>query len=156
LLFAGLGGGGCEHLPADSCVARGTASSYDGQLASTLVVGQGVPMITSTVGKLTVVDWTRDCTYEQEEFPVEVLGCRVWVRLEPGDKHQDESDPVPAVVVGGQACTLALPQGAVRVSIASGALTFPGGKPAFTLDGAVAAIGGVSTLGSVQLSLVAD
>jgi hypothetical protein len=59
-------------------------------------------------------------------------------------------------VVGGQTCTVALPEGPTTVSIGSGRLTFAGGVPALSMDTAVGAMKGVSTLGTLTLALAAD
>ena len=146
----------CEGLPEDSCVARGTRTDIHGQLASTMTIGGNTPVLATTAETMTISDYDHSCSYEQKELPVELLGCRVFVRLEPADQHVDDPDPVPAVVVGGQTCTLALPQGQVRLSIASGTLAFPGGVPTFTLDAGVGAVDGVSALGAVHLALTAE
>ncbi len=146
---------GCAGMPEDSCIARGTKTLVHGSLSTTLVLSGDAPAVNSSQETLTISDYTRSCTYDQEEFPVEVLGCRVFVRLQPLDEHEGD-DPVPAVIVGGQVCTLALPQGPARLSIGSGGLAFPGGVPTFTLEGGVGAIGGVSALGSINLVMVSE
>ncbi len=77
--------------------------------------------------------------------------CELWLRLEPTAEHPDASDPLPADVEAGQACTLHTSAGAALVSIGTGKVTFSGSTPSFTLDAAVARWNGAPASGTLHV-----
>jgi hypothetical protein len=155
LVAAGTWGTVACTIPDTTCIGRGTKTWYSGTLAIQTALDGATAVDAQGDGELIATDYDQDCLYDQEEFLIQIDECQLWMKLEPDASHPDASDPIPANVEPGQACTIHLSSGRARVSIASGRMTFSGGSPSFSLDAAIGSLDGKPAAGTVHVDFVA-
>jgi hypothetical protein len=148
------GGFACD-VPDTYCIARGTKTSYAGTLTVAAAPNGAAANGTQSDGEIFVTDYDQSCLYDQQEFLIEVDECQLMLQLEPQANYPDASDPIPANVVPGQACTIHTSSGNAVVSIGSGRMTFDGSSPSFSLDAAIGSLDGKPTSGTVHVDFVA-
>jgi hypothetical protein len=142
---------GCSQP--QTCDARGASTPVSGVVSYALGEGAG----STFAGSIVVFDYSQECTYDDEEFPVSLGGCRLWASLqqgaEPSSRYFPGNPDGWAAIEPGQVCDLPLVDGTVTVTIIDGTLDFAESTTTLVLSGAVtpAADGGeAGTGGALQ------
>jgi hypothetical protein len=127
--------GGC--IRPETCGARGDSTSLSGVVSYAVGTGAG-----STLSQtITIDDYAEGCTYDDEEFPIFVGSCELWVSLdqgpEPPARYFPGNPSAWAMIESGQVCELALSGGTAEVTVDSGTLAFSDATTGVFLSGTV-------------------